>query len=586
MKKEVLLFAVLVISMTLVFPMVMSANDTQVNKAYDCLEKKIEDRTCSSLGMREKIFSLLAVGECESELRDASKDNECWPKENCDVKTTAQAVLALGGSDKAETWLLSQKKNTDELIWYLQTEITSEEESTCTISYDGTDYPINIGEDKKISSNAGSCLTLAVEDYWLEVSPSCYGKEFKISCDKSFFTNLLFRIEDSSTIHVLDKVSSASEGGTTLENINSSCFAKAGSCTYEGTLWAALVLDYLGKDVSSCMPYLIAMADKDENEKYLPESFLYLLTDYSDFRNSLLSKQIADAYWEVSGNRYYDTALALYSLASEELSEKTDAENWLLEVQDKDGCWNSGSILDTAFILYSVWQRTIGDGGGEVLDCISSGYYCMSEASCEGVILEDYYCSGILKCCDTPKTSKTCEDLGGKICGSDEACTSSTVSASDTDECCLDDCKKISEVYDCELYDGVCEIYECGEGYEQTSLYTCEYGDICCIPTTEPEPKGRLWIWILLILIVLVILAIIFRNKLKMFWFRIKPKKSKPSRPGPGFPPMRPMPPHRRIMPRRILPSAHTHPRPAPRKPTRTHRELDEVLKKLKEMGK
>ena len=69
-------------------------------------------------------------------------------------------------------------------------------------------------------------------------------------------------------------------------------------------------------------------------------------------------------------------------------------------------------------------------------------------------------------------------------------------------------------------------------------------------------------------------------------WFKLKSKfgKSKPG-PRPGFPPTPPgMLPQRRVTPRRILP-------PAQRKPVRRpvgkpKKEMDDVLKKLKEMGK
>jgi len=93
-------------------------------------------------------------------------------------------------------------------------------------------------------------------------------------------------------------------------------------------------------------------------------------------------------------------------------------------------------------------------------------------------------------------------------------------------------------------------------------------------------------LWVLGILIIIVIIGIIFRNKLRMFFLRFKGTGGPRPRPGPGsgFPPM-PTGTMRPPIQRRILP-------PEPRRPiSRTpaqkpKEELDEVLNKLKEMGK
>ena len=106
----------------------------------------------------------------------------------------------------------------------------------------------------------------------------------------------------------------------------------------------------------------------------------------------------------------------------------------------------------------------------------------------------------------------------------------------------------------------------------------------------------------LLVLFVVFVIGIIFRDKLRSLWFNIKSKfgggKGGREPPGHGPPPGFPggIPPHyptqhrpiMRPMPeRRIIPHQEP-PRQPPQKPTRTgaSKELDEVLKKLKEMGK
>jgi len=346
----------------------------------------------------------------------------------------------------------------------------------------------------------------------------------------------------------------------------------------------------MGEEISSYMPYLITMADV--NDEYFPEVFLYALTGYEDFYYDIISQQASSGYWFISGDKYYDTALALYPFMYDEFTEKEKAQEWLLQEQENNGCWNSGNILDTAFILHSIFPKATG-GGGTTPSCSDLGYYCMSSSDCEdsGGDVLNYSCSSYYVCCDTEKIEQTCEEAGGQICTGGEECTGTVLEYSDTRYCCFDECEESEELdYDCEDYNGICESFECEEGYVQTNEYKCAYyGDICCILEDKPGPSPLFWI--LVVLIILVVLGIVFRTKLKEFWFRIKSKfrKSPPPRrgPRPGFPHVPSIIPRRRIMSRRVMPAVHRPtPRPVPKHPRKTHAELDEVLKKLKEMGK
>ena len=587
MRKEGWVFIFLLV---LIMPFILAEdlNQTEtskINKAYSCLENKSETK-CSTLSLEQQIFSLLAIGNCKNEVKAAASSSGCWPASNCDVKSTAQAILALNNAgentDNAQNWLLSQNKTPDNLNWFL--EIESSEETTCTISYSGTSHTVTIKEDKTISSSAGTCLSLSQGNYWLKIALNCLDVEFSVSCDKSFLTTLLFKKVDSSTIYVSKDSEGASAGGTTTTKVNSFCFANGNQCSYEGSLWAALALDNAEEDVSSFIPYLTTMAE--DNDKFIPESFLYLLTGFNDFRNTLLLKQKGN-YWEESGDKYYDTALALLALQDQVYIEKTNAKEWLLESQDSDGCWQ-GNVRNTAFILYSVWPEPIFNGGTIEPDCKDQGFDCVSSINCEGQTL-DYECGGLLVCCDTPTTLETCLEMNGDICSSNEDCAGGTeVTAFDTSYCCVEGtCQEVDTTeYTCELNEGTCESSgNCDEGFEDSS-YTCEFPmDACCIPTSSTKPGSSIFIWILAILVLLVIIGIVLKDKLRVFWFRLKSgggSRQEP-RPGPGFPPMYP-PISRPPIQRRILPPSQ--PRPIRMPITKkSGGEMDEVLKKLKEMG-
>ncbi len=595
MKRGVIIILLFIL---LVMPFILAENETEssvdmtskVDNAYSCLEEKLGDSCSSSL--EDNVFSLLAIGKCKEEiLANAWNDDECWPKSDCRVKSTAQAILALDSAGvstlNAEEWLFDHNETPDDLVWYL--EIESPEETRCEISYGGSTYITSIREDKKLTSSAGKCLSLSTGDWWLRVSPSCYDYTFKISCDEQFLTTLLYKKKSSSTYHVSETTASSSAEGTAEEKVDFKCFSNSVNCDYEGTLWAALVLDHLGYDASSYIPYLLTLAP--DHSEYMPEVFLYLLTGSQDFRSQILLMQKSGKYWDESEDKFYDSALALLPFQYESPAEKSNTEDWLMEIQGDDGCWDGGNIRNNAFLLYSIWPRKSYTSGTETLDCEDSGYYCMPEIECEGNVLDSYACSGVLACCDEKPPLESCSDQSGEICTDEEVCVAgTTVEASDIDygeSCCIDGrCEAEVEGADlsCKYYGGTCRTYGCEDNEKQDDSYSCEYGDICCIP--QNTPGGHIWLWILLIiiLIILAVLGIIFRDKLRPYYYKLRSKFSKKPKSGrPGmYPPMlRPL--QRRINPRRILPPSQRGP---PRPAQKQDSEIDDVLKKLKDMGK
>ncbi|MEK6925771.1 MAG: hypothetical protein AABW50_00685 [Nanoarchaeota archaeon] len=231
------------------------------------------------------------------------------------------------------------------------------------------------------------------------------------------------------------------------------------------------------------------------------------------------------------------------------------------------------------------------------LDCEDDqGYFCRGSLDCTrdgGRVLSQYSCDSFDSCCSVQSSSSTCQELGGDICSSNQVCSGTPTSSSDLrsgETCCLSGiCEdKTSDLSDCQNEGGVCR-YSC-QTDETVSYSTCSStSDYCCIKSTPPPKKvNYLWLWISLVLVILVVIGIIFRDKLRILLMRIKSKfggASKPKGPYSGFPPSTP-PMMRAPMPRRILPPQGNRQRPMPPKPApQKSKDLNDVLKKLKDMG-
>jgi hypothetical protein len=313
-----------------------------------------------------------------------------------------------------------------------------------------------------------------------------------------------------------------------------------------------------------------------------------------------------------------DTAFILYSIWPEPTCIEA-GHNCVANVTDCNG----------AILNYSCSEGFCCDAGGMVPpggddgNCEEEGYFCMSRISCSdsgGNILPGLDCFGVAqKCCDTPKDEETCSELGGIICNSEEYCASPGEELSSSDlfpgeKCCIEGiCEPYSgeepeQEYDCEVNSGICEFSQCGEGHYESYEYNCEYGDICCLQEENfsDNEKSYWWIWVLFILIILVTVGILYKDKIQEFILN-KTKGKKDGNNGRNFPPRFPPsypknPGARPPMPRRIFPSQRKpirdtkkiNPinrqikRPPIRRPMpqKSPKELSEVLKKLKEMGK
>ena len=589
----------------------------RINKAMLCLDQRIEETP--RLTLEEAVFSVLSgvsAGKAQDRIREQKSSDGCWPVSGCNVRSTAHGLLAsrkLGDdTQKSTSWLKSKTGLSKDLRWNLQITIENNAPASCTVIPQGkSDVLVSITDDMKVSGDFGECFSVSSSGYWLEINPSCLDKEISISCDQGFKTNLLYYQRNDGTVYVSPTTHGAAAKGITKENVRAKCFVEGSVCNYEASLWAATALYASGEDVKEFIPYLIALAP--ENEKYLPDAFLIYLVG-GDRQNahyvSLMQKQKPGGYWQAQNtayNFYYDTSLAMLSLGGESAQEVSNTITYLFDKQTEEGCWNSNSIRDSAFIIYAAgWRRaSSGSGGGEIVpgvnvtgngtvspdqpydpdvvsDCQVSGYYCAPdavtclEAGGDVVSEQRFLCTRYTQaCCTVPaeSTLKSCFDLGGEVCGADEQCPLESVPASDG-SCCLAGCEPREES---------------GTGQPPERIPE---------PVEEEKSSSLRWIIISLsILILLVIIGIVYRSKIRL-WLYTRKGKVTTTPVGRGVPPgiVRRFPPGPGggILPRGLPPSVIRRPVNAPRPvlPIRKtvisekDREMEDTLKKLKEMSK
>jgi hypothetical protein len=569
---------------------------TPVDEAYACLEDQLGNNCGGSQNTEETAFNLLAMAhdsnlqsDCRSSLL-TKKIGNCWGKTgsgSCNIKSTALAILSLEyigeDSDDAAAWLLERQKAATGLTWFL--EIDANNRTECTIN----GVKITIEESKKISGPDPSGLIKAYNNYWFEIRDA--SKTYAISCDRNFITTLLYRKPGGNVFHVSSKTQTAPAHDTLDEKVESFCFSSGTECDYEGSLWAALALSKSGKDISPYLPYISAMGDEAVNKKFIPSAFLRMLTGADDYYSDIINLQKNNQYWDESRNKLYDTALALLALQDTFSDGAAGAKEYLLSIREPSGCWSS----DTSFILYAGWSKLpflTSRAGVTTEYCENFGHFCVPRGEC---LLEDtldnFYCPSLGGvCCSEAPLETTCSEKFGAICSADEICDGDEVPSSDTSSCCLGSCEPRVESNACELAGGSCR-GTCFDTEEENSAYNniCSFGQICCVK--QPEKASNIvWLIILLvILIILVILAIVFRNQLKLWYFKVRNRMRERKAPGPSRRPPLPMlgrPP--------MPPPRPGYRGPPPRAPIRRavpgksskDREFAETMKKLRDIGK
>ncbi len=598
LKKGVFIFVITIsflASLTLIFAAQHETAQpvvSDIDRAYACLENQLGSNCGNTQNTEQAAFNLLAIAynqgkqnNCKTDLNQ-KKQLTCWSETDtgsCNIKSTAIATLALNyireNVDDQKSWILDRRISGTGLTWFLQ--VDSDNRTECTIN----GATVVIEENKQISGTFPSGLERAYDGYWFEITD--IARNYTISCDKDFRTALSYQKSGDNIYYISSETQFASAFDSVIEKVESYCLSTTNNCDYESTLWGALALSTMSEDISSLLPYLTSSSSQVENKQYLPSAFLSILTNREEYRSELVSLQKPSNFWDESGRRFFDTALAISALQGFNLNEVDNAKRFLTTVQRDDGCWQS----DTAFILHSVWpkQPAISGGGGTTF-CIDAGNYCVLDTQCNSTNTlpsTNFVCPSSLQvCCLVEPEQESCADRNGVVCSSDQDCDAPTVPTPEGSCCranCIDrqiivnECEQQSSDYNCKT--------QCTGSEEEKDAFSfsCSVGQACCGPKPPKEKGGNLLLIILIvILIILVILAIIFRNQLKVWLFKMKSgfKAKKSGRP-PGRPPGPPMP-GRFGPPRRPVPGR----RPPAGRPVGRDREFEETMKKLKEMSK
>ncbi len=608
-KKRVLpVFFIFLLVLVLISVVAADTNRT-AEESYTCLKTKLGDN-CGTLTNPEEIsFSLLAMAydsgiqsDCKSKLLDKEKSN-CWGDDDCDIKSTALAIIALNNInenvDNEIKWLLNddRKKVAKGLEWYLQIDTNSEFEMDCTIN----SKDVKIGADRRIKSiSSSTCLTKDSTGYYLKISPTCYDDNFTISCDQDFISNTFYKAR--GIYYVSDRISTASAGGKTNEKVNGYCFSTSANCNYEASLWATLALAKAGKPISEFLAYLYSEGDKSENQKYFPAAFLYMLSDEDEYATDVKNSIKQRRWWQQSNSndKYYDSSLALLSLYNLDMDEITNSKEYFLNQQADEGCW-ADSIKKTAFLLYAGWQKPAAVLSGTIQNCETAGNHCVAAASCTSAnIRTGYTCLGADICCSTNVPQQTCAEKTGSICTVGQTCSGGQmVVASGTSLCCVGGiCTSAAVIQnECQLNAGTCSA-SCSSSQEEKQFSCGASSALKCCTVKQVKSKTGIII-LLIILIILVILAIIFRHQLQIWAFRIKSRFSsgkaqgsskRPPSPPSSYPSLnRPRMPVFSSMPARF-PTRQSPARQSPSVLSKTGKkisgEFDDVMKKLREIGK
>ncbi|MEK6933129.1 MAG: hypothetical protein AABW56_05050 [Nanoarchaeota archaeon] len=541
--------------------LISSVNAFSKEQGLKWLNKSID---FSSASIEESSFSLLALSSNNLMNKNSpgavifqqrkDLDDDCFPRDNCNVKDTALAALAdkTLGVDNLELldWLESTITKANVEDWYIQIHTT--ETGKCTIVFDEDQTKIVEvdGLNKlKIEGQSGeyNWINLGL----LGANLDNHIEKVIVDCTKPTES----RIDDPSMVISLLRISNnefylyQQNTGRTVElEVNNACYPSSlnGDCNKDASLYAAWVLKKLNKDIT-VLPYLEKNAAN--NRDY---ALLLAISGNERYAQLLIDSQSTSGYWDnqdIITTSFAVNALKSFSSYNDEIKK---AEDWLKLKQVTSNVENNGSygnILNTASALYLVFTQgtsvSTDDGGGFEgefcgndivegteqcdgssdslcpdqcsLSCSCDTQTCFSDFDCDNSSQVCDQGSCILKCTsdqDCPNPSdQQCITSTGKCelreteCDNDGFCDFGETSLNCSSDCSSFECSSDSQCSSgeiCNLNNNQCEqktLLECNSDSE------CSEGETCNLETNQCEEKkglGTLF-WASLVIIVAIL---------------------------------------------------------------------------------
>ena len=596
---------------------VLGKDTTDASGARDYLTEQLTTSTSGCIGesIRDTAIALFAVNSVSTyftplniTIRNPNQTtviDSAYPTVNVKIDTKSVANNCTYSIDNGDLQNLTLSSGT---IWMGSTNISlssyfsqhsisvsckniADQEKTASKNFNLSVTPMNISIVKPTLGNASVKTQVATVTTEINTeSRSCY-----------------FSFDSSSTSYTMTETSSHSWSGQ--GSIPVSAFPDISNHSV-----IVYCLDTLGNEISRTREFSVNIQEPDPSTNGSSS-----ITFNNPINEAIYDKLSSLQFVNITLNKIATTCVYSLNLGNEvsmTALNETNAVKWSAPLNiTSEGNYNlTATCIDEDG---NSMQKTISFGFNTTSslkkNCLAEGYYCLaSRANCidttkaDGNIL-DYYCSGTKVCCDSDyeitNSETTCYDKGGVVCEDDQECEGTPIlSASDTNNCCKGTCTTVTTGKSCSSLSGAeCKLSCNSDSEIKKTGYICDSGYDCCIASSNTSTsKIYWWIWLLLILIIIVAVGIVFREKLKEYYYKITGKGKGPAGQGPqGRPPFQPgMPPAGMGMPRRIIPGMNRpgmmpaqsgmpmRPNMPQARPFPKDKELNETLAKLKGMSK
>lgn len=303
--------------------------------AYKWLNEQ-QKKTPKELYLSTAVLSRVGLNPSLDSLISQQDPSGCFPKDACNNKDTALALLALKettlDTTKTINWLLGSQNSIENGLWQIKIEAPSISNSSC-----------NLGSDKIDISNGLGIKNLQLpQDEIIQLSLNCTVLDGTVSTQLSHtYLGNAYIIYSSTKKEDIIKIN------------NNGCFGVnyKSDCDYESTLYSVYSLKQNNVDVKKSIAWL----EKNYNEIYsLHHAFLSLISGFSYSKNWLINNQRNNGAWSnisLISNKSDD--IIITSIASAALINTKYGGNALNFLKDKGkgGSW-SNDVLETAYALY------------------------------------------------------------------------------------------------------------------------------------------------------------------------------------------------------------------------------------------